>query len=63
MDGLECRIWEGTTERGVPMHCYIPRLAVSEDLPPEMHQQFMEELIECRKPSVAIEAIPLRMLI
>ena len=24
LNGIDCRVWEGTTERGVPIHCFIP---------------------------------------
>jgi hypothetical protein len=57
---IQCRIWEGRTERGIPVHCYIPRLVARED---SDCSQFEEELQETRKPSAEIEAIPLRMIL
>ncbi len=60
LNGIECRIWEGFTESGIPMHAYIPRVAVQEGLD---CSQFEVELQEKRKPSFAVEAIPLRMIL
>jgi len=55
------RVWEGTTETGIPVYCVITRVAVREDAP---QAQFQAELKECKEPSrTAIEAIPLRMII
>ncbi len=60
LNGIQCRIWEGQTSSGIAVHCYIPRVAVRNDLD---QSQFEAELVECRKPSFEIEAIPLRMII
>jgi hypothetical protein len=60
LDGMECRVWEGQTERGVPVHCFIPRVAVRNGLD---SSQFEAELLEQRAPSAEVEAIPLRMIL
>lgn len=60
LDGLECRIWEGQTESGIPIHCYIPRVAVKNGLDTS---QFEAELKEQRTPSAEVAAIPLRMIL
>jgi hypothetical protein len=60
LDGVQCRIWEGETERGIKVHCYIPRIAARPD---QDLGQFEEELREIRKPSAEIEAIPLRLIL
>jgi recombination endonuclease VII len=57
---VEARIWEGTTESGIPVHCYITRVAVANT---EDHEQFEKELQECRAPSVDVAAIPTRMIL
>lgn len=41
LDGLQCRVWEGTTERGVPFLAYVAGVAVRED---QDGAQFEEEL-------------------
>lgn len=57
---IECRVWEGKTERGVKVQCLIPRIAAlsSEDL-----SQFESELREMRAPSAEARAFPLRMIL
>jgi hypothetical protein len=64
-DGAEvpARIWEGATESGIPVHCYITRIAVSEGREPKDYEQFERELQEQRKPSMEIQAIPLRLIL
>ena len=57
---IPARIWEGHTESGIPVHCYITRVAVHESLDAA---QFERELAEQRKPSVEIEAIPSRLIL
>jgi hypothetical protein len=57
---IPARIWEGHTESGIPVHAYITRIAVHNS---ENHAQFERELQECRKPSVDVQAIPLRMIL
>lgn len=57
---VPARVWEGITERGIKCHAYITRIAVHED---DDNSQFEEELKEQAKPSAAIEAIPLRLII
>ena len=60
MNGVPCRIWEGTTATGIPVHCYITLVAVPKDQDPA---QFERELEEQKPPSPEIEAIPLRMVL
>jgi len=60
LNGIDCRVWEGTTERGVPIHCFIPRVAVKNGW--DM-TQFEQELQEQRAPSFDIASLPLRMIL
>ena len=60
LNGIECRVWEGETERGIKLFCFIPRIGVARD---QDTSQFEQELTEQRAPSPEIQAIPLRMLI
>lgn len=57
---VPARIWEGHTESGIPVHCYITRVAVARD---KDHTQFEAELAECRDPSPEVAAIPLRLIL
>lgn len=59
---VPARIWEGRTERGVPVHAFITRVAVAKD---QDAGEFERELQECppARPSEDMEAIPLRLII
>ena len=58
--GIDCRVWEGVTERGVKVQVLVPRIAAlaGEDL-----TQFEAELQEQRPPSAEVQAFPLRMIL
>lgn len=60
LNGVPARIWEGQTESGIPVHCYVTRIAVAND---QDTTEFEKELQEHRKPSVDVQAIPLRMIL
>ncbi len=60
LNGIDCRVWEGETDRGVKIHCFIPRIGVKDD---QDLSQFEAELKEQRAPSVEAAAIPWRMTI
>lgn len=56
---VPARIWEGVTGSGVRVHAYVTRIAVDPDADV---RQFEAELRECRAPSVAIAALPARLV-
>jgi len=60
LNGVPARIWEGESKSGIPLHCYITRIAVNKDVDTT---QFEEELEQHSPPSKEVEAIPLRMII
>jgi hypothetical protein len=60
VNGLPARVWEGHTDSGIPVHCFITRVAVANDAD---CSQFEKELSEQRRPSVEVEAIPLRFVL
>ena len=60
LNGIDCRIWEGESERGVKVHCYIPRISAMDD---QDLSQFDAELVETRTPSPEIAAMPARMIL
>lgn len=62
-DSVPARIWEGTTERGTPVHCYVTRIAVDKEASAEALNDFERDLKETRAPSAAVQAIPLRLII
>ena len=61
LNDVPARVWEGQTESGIKVHCYITRIAINEDEP--RADEFRNELQEQKVPSVEVEAIPLRMII
>jgi hypothetical protein len=60
---VPARIWEGQTESGIPVHCFITRLAPTIDINDPRQVEFQRELKEQAAPSAAIEAYPLRMIL
>jgi hypothetical protein len=58
---VPARIWEGTTESGIPVHAFITRVAVDRA---EDTREFERELFEQRAPSAAVSAAyPLRLVL
>lgn len=60
LNGVPARIWEGHTASGIPVHCYVTRIAVKEDAD---CSEFVRELQEHAKPSAEIMAIPARLIL
>jgi hypothetical protein len=60
INGIPARIWEGVSDSGIPVHCYVTRIAVPKDMD---CAQFDRELSEQRAPSAEVEAIPLRVVL
>lgn len=58
LNGVPARVWEGHTENGVPVHCFVTRIGVAKD---QDCSQFERELQEHRAPSPEIAAIPARL--
>lgn len=65
-DGIvPARLWEGHTDSGIPVHCYVTRIVptIEVPLPDEVARQFASELRECVPPSAVVQSIPLRMIL
>lgn len=60
LNGVPARIWEGTTESGIPVHCYVTRLAVPNQAD---HSQFEQELREERMPSLDVQRLPYSLIL
>lgn len=60
LNGVPARVWEGHTESGTAVHCFITRVAVANGLD---CSEFERELAEQRKPSVDIENILSRLIL
>jgi hypothetical protein len=61
LNSIPARVWEGHSENGMAIHCFITRVAVRPDEPPERVALFERDLKEQKPPSVEVQAIPLRM--
>lgn len=61
VNGVPARIWEGYSESGIKLHCYITRVAIDLDEPRK--EEFCQELNECVPPSAEVKAIPNRLII
>lgn len=61
--GISARVWEGVTESGVKVHCFITRIAIDVNETPANQKIFQEELQECKPPSAAMEKYPLRIIL
>lgn len=60
LNGVEARVWEGSTESGIPIHVFITRIASHLD---NDNSQFEQELKECKIPSSDVQAYAYRLLI
>lgn len=61
LNGVPARVWEGETDTGIKVHCFITRIGVSKDEPNV--EQFEKELTETRVPTSDIEGIPTRLIL
>jgi hypothetical protein len=59
-NGIDCRVWEGATERGVKVQVLIPRIAVKNG---QDTSQFEAELVEHAAPSADAAVFPMRMIL
>lgn len=61
LDGVPARIWEGKTDSGIKVHCFITRIAIDKN---EVRtDEFERELQETRTPTVEIQDIPFRLIL
>jgi hypothetical protein len=59
VNGVHARIWEGKTDSGIPIHCFVTRIAVH----PQNHSEFERELQSHRAPSEEAQVWPRRMIL
>lgn len=60
---VPARIWEGRTDSGIRVICFVTRVLVKEGQLAEVYEQFERELTETKKASPAAESIPLRLIL
>jgi hypothetical protein len=59
--GVPARVWEGITESGIAVVCFMSRIAC--DINEIRTEEFHSELQEVNPPSPAIEAISMRLIL
>lgn len=57
---VPARIWEGTTESGIKVHCFITRIATDKN---NDCSEFERELQEHKAPSTEIMSFPNRLIL
>jgi hypothetical protein len=60
---VPARVWEGETESGVPVHCFVTRIAPTIEKNDPRQLEFETELREQRPPTPAVATYPLRMIL
>ena len=60
LNGIQCRVWQGETARGVPCHAYIPLIGADKDFDTS---EFDADLQERVAPRPDLDVIPLRLLL
>ena len=61
LNGVPARIWEGETDSGIRVHCFITRIAVKRH--DARIEEVERELQETASPSPEIAAYPSRLII
>ncbi|AMJ65022.1 hypothetical protein [Hymenobacter sp. PAMC 26628] len=61
LNGVPARIWEGKTDSGIVVHCFITRVAIDQN--ETRIDEFERELRAQRTPSAALEVYPLRLIL
>ena len=61
LNGLPARIWEGMTDKGIKIHCYVAMVGIDKD--EDRVEEFKRDLLEQEAPSAAVEVIPLRVIL
>ena len=60
INGVPARVWQGETESGIPVHCFVTRIAPPADAD---CTEFDRELKEHAAPRAEVEAYPLRLIL
>ena len=60
LNGVPARVWEGESESGIPVHCFVTRISPQQN---ENIDQFEFELKEVRAPSAAVRSYPLSLIL
>ena len=61
LNNVPVRVWEGKTDSGIKIHCFVTRIAVSDK--EQNLEQFEKELNQQKAPSEEIKSIPMRLVL
>lgn len=67
VDGIQARVWEGTTEAGIPVALIVSRITPMID--PDVEEskstikEFSESLKQVQPPSAEVQMWPLRLIL
>ena len=61
LNGVPARIWEGKTDTGIKVHCFVTRIAVVDG--EQNVEQFDKELKKAKPPTAEVDAYPLRLIL
>jgi hypothetical protein len=60
---VPARIWEGQTESGIPVHCFITRIAPTIPRDDPRQSEFIAALKEVEAPTAGVISYPLRLIL
>ena len=60
LNGVPARVWEGQTESGIPVHCFVTRISPQSN---DNIEDFERELQETKAPSPEVLAYPMRLIL
>ena len=60
---VPARIWQGTTESGIAVHCFITRVAVAEGQADSVYTEFARDLNEAATARPDVRGIPARLIL
>jgi hypothetical protein len=60
---VPARVWEGTTDTGIPVHCFITRIAPTIPVHDSRQKEFQDALQEVEAPSAGVVSYPLRLIL
>jgi len=62
LTGVPARVWEGETESGIPVTCFVTRI-VPRTYDGSKVSEFEKELTECVSPSEYARQLPMRLVL
>lgn len=61
LNGIPARIWEGETDSGIKLHCFITRIGINKN--EHRLEEFEQELQETKSPSPEMKVYPTSLIL